>query len=233
MKTIGAFVLLSSMLTVSSSAASATILFFSEDINAGESFVPGGNAEMAEENFLNQLNNVSTESFESFSNGQTGPLLLNFSGSFGNINATLEGSNFIRTGSGSGVFPTTGVNSWQANNPFSIDFGSTEIAAFGFYLTDVEARPSLELTLDLASGGQKVLTVPSTVPAPNGALSYFGFIDTDNLFTKVTFNNATGSDGFGFDDLTIGDVNQVIPEPSGILSLSVVFGLAMLRRKST
>lgn len=142
---------------------------------------------------------MSTESFESFSNGQIGPLGLTFSGSLGAINATLEGSNFIRTGSGAGVFPTTGTNSWQANGPFSIDFGLTEIAAFGFYLTDVEAAPSLELTFDLVGGGQAVLTVPSTVPAPNGALSYFGVIDADNPFTRVTFSNATGGDGFGFE----------------------------------
>ena len=120
---------------------------------------------------------------------------------------TREGSNFIRIGSGSGIFPTTGVNSWQANAPFSIDFGSTEIAAFGFYLTDVEFAPRLELTLDLVNGDQKILTIPSTIPAPNGALSYFGFIDADNPFTKVTFSNATNFDGFGFDDLTVGDVN--------------------------
>jgi len=209
--------------------------FFGEDISAGQSFVPGGNAEMTELDFLSQLSGVSTESFESFSSGQIGPLNLTFSGSLGNINATLEGSNFVLTGSFSGVFPTDGTNSWVANGPFSIDFGTTEIAAFGFYLTDVEADPGLELTLDLVSGGQKVVTIPSTVPAPNGALSYFGIIDADNPFTKVTFSNATPSDGFGFDELTVGEVSQVrtAPEPSTLLGLGTLtlVGGTLLRRK--
>ena len=123
----------------------------------------------------------------------------------------------------------------QTNGPFSVDFGTTKIAAFGFYLTDVELFPSLELTLDLVGGGQKVVAIPSTVPAPNGALSYFGIIDADNPFTKVTFSNATPSDGFGFDDLTVGEVRQVrtAPEPStlSLLTLGTLGAAGLLRRK--
>ncbi|RMH04983.1 MAG: PEP-CTERM sorting domain-containing protein [Nitrospirae bacterium] len=54
---------------------------------------------------------------------------------------------------------------------------------------------------------------------------YFGVIDTGNPFTKVTFGNtASGVDFFGFDDMTIGSVQQVqvnppVPEPASLLLL--------------
>jgi hypothetical protein len=81
--------------------------------------------------------------------------------------------------------------------------------------------------------------VPHTVGSngsTNGLLLFFGVIDTVDQFTRVTFNNTDTSDAFGFDDLTVGDVAQVmIPEAStlGLFGLGLVgLGLATRRRKS-
>ena len=47
-----------------------------------------------------------------------------------------------------------------------------------------------------------------------GSVLFWGLIDTDNPFTSLTFGNtAAGTDFFGFDDMTIGSVEQVVPTP--------------------
>ena len=63
-----------------------------------------------------------------------------------------------------------------------------------------------------------------------GSVFYFGFIDAANPFTKVTFLNTNpgSNDGFGYDDLTIGRVENVVetavPEPA-TLTLIMLGGL--------
>ena len=102
---------------------------------------------------------------------------------------------------------------------FTITF-SEAIAAFGFYGTDI-GDVGGNITLDLSNGEH--LEVPNTVGAPDASLLFYGIIDT-NTFTSVTFGNTNGNDGFGFDDLTIGTLNQVTgatptPEPSTMFLL--------------
>jgi hypothetical protein len=63
-------------------------------------------------------------------------------------------------------------------------------------------------------------------------------IDTENQFTKITFDGVNFSrDWFGFDDFTIGTKDQVVsptPEPATILLFSSgLVGLVALKRKKT
>ncbi|MEA2093731.1 MAG: VPLPA-CTERM sorting domain-containing protein [Pseudomonadota bacterium] len=81
------------------------------------------------------------------------------------------------------------------------------------------------------------LIIPNTVNAPDGSLLFYGFTDTSNSYTSVVFGNtAAGTDSFGFDDMVIGDLGQVVvPVPAAVwLFGSGLLGLVgMARRKKT
>ena len=64
-----------------------------------------------------------------------------------------------------------------------------------------------------------------------GSLLFWGFIDTTTAYTKIAFGNTNaGTDFFGFDDMTIGDRQQIrVPEPA---SLALV-GLSLLALTAT
>ena len=65
---------------------------------------------------------------------------------------------------------------------------------------------------------------------PNGSGLFFGYINTAESFTNVEFENTVGdSDAFGFDDFTIGTIEQIIPEPAS-MSILAVTALFMARR---
>ena len=55
---------------------------------------------------------------------------------------------------------------------------------------------------------------------------YFGYIDTDNPFTSVSFTNSAGSDRFGYDNMTIGSVQQVTPAVPDSGTTFALLGLA-------
>lgn len=190
--------------------------FFGEDLIPAGVVPPGGNAATARQNFLNELTaGVSTESFESFANGSTAPLALSFTGGLGTINATLNGGGSIMNAPGSGRFATSGSQYWNLQTNavgFSIAFASP-IAAFGFFATDIGDFNG-SLTLQTSNGVVNNYVVPNTLNGANGSLLFYGLIDTDNPFTQVTFGNtATGTDSFGFDTLTVGDITQVTATP--------------------
>jgi hypothetical protein len=114
---------------------------------------------------------------------------------------------------------------------------SSPQAAFGFFAMDVgDVDGQLALAFD---GGPNVV-VPHTITA-NGSALFFGYINTDNPFTTVQFFNTVGnSDAFGFDDFTIGRVEQVVspvPEPASMAIFAVLGSIGLIgvrrRRKKT
>ncbi len=211
------------------SAAATPTTFFGEDQNANGAFVPGGNSQTARNQFLSHLTGVGNEDFESFASGAAPPLNLTFPGSTGSIAATITGDGGILTNSTGccGRFATSGQAYYEVSGRFVLDF-SKPIAAFGFYATDVGDFNG-QLTLTLSDGTTVNLTVPNTTNGNNGSLLFWGFIDPTESYTKVTFGNtAPGVDYFGFDDMVIGDQQQVhmVPEPAELLLFGA--GLALL-----
>jgi hypothetical protein len=222
------------LLALCATGNAATYTYFGEDLGLGESvrLTSHPNADNARNLFLAGLTGVGTEDFESFADGTKAPLALTFPGAG---TATLQGSGEIeRITSGTngyGRYPISGDQYWETGYSFSIAFANAQ-AAFGFYGVDIGDFNG-QVTLALAGGGTTTLTIPNTVGGSGGAVLYYGVIVTEasETFTSVTFGNtASGVDYFGFDDMTIGTLEQVedpiIPEP--MTMLSALLGLGAL-----
>jgi hypothetical protein len=173
------------------------------------------NATREANRFLSRLSGASTESFEGFSAGAEPATL-----TFGADTATLSGFREvfdIPTETFNGVYPLTGDKTLvlQANsegNFFRLDFNEPQ-GAFGFFCTDIEAA-QLRVTLVTQGGSRTDFDLPFTLPQGSGGAAFFGVIDTGAPFVSVEFSRVgTSGDGFGFDDLTIGRVEQIQPEP--------------------
>ncbi|MEO0486489.1 MAG: VPLPA-CTERM sorting domain-containing protein [Pseudomonadota bacterium] len=219
--------------TFATDASSATV-FFGEDTNPGGTVPSGGASETARNDFLSNLSGVSTEDFEGLSGSADGATL-NFTGSAGTITADLSGTGSFSSGV-AGRFPTSGTTQLGGiTNGFTLAFDSA-VAAFGFYGTDIGDYNG-QITLNMSGGSSQSFTVNNTVNGPNGSLLFWGIIadDASETFTSVSFGNtAAGSDYFGFDDLTVGDLDQVspVPVPASVLLLgSAVAGLGLARRR--
>ena len=221
-------------------AVSATpVTFFGENLNPN-SMVSGDPVTARDEFLANLDGGFGTEDFES------GGLTLTFPGSTGDIEATLSGgSTGIESGSSRGRFATSGSNFVETGSggDFNISF-NTSISAFGFFATDIgDFDNSLGLRLTLTGGGFVDLDVPNTVGSPSGSLLFFGFVDTEDTYTNISFTNEpTGTDVFGFDDMIVGDAGQIViqdpqpnpvPLPASILLLGTAlagFGAARRRK---
>ena len=211
--------------------------FFGEDLGLGEGtrLTSHPFADDARTDFFSYLVGVGTEDFESFSNGATSPLLVDF-GAAGS--ATLLGNGSIGnvpTGTNSfGRFPISGDQYWESSSQlFALEF-SDPVAAFGFYGIDFGDFNG-EVMVTASNGVSTTYSIGHTVGAPGGSVLYWGVIDTDNLFTSITFSNSGSSaDYFGFDDFSIGSREQVLPTPEPATMLLMGFGLiglAGLRRR--
>lgn len=200
----------------------AYTIFFGEDLNHCSDTPLGSfsNAQTAEANFLSGLTDTGIETFESFAPRTAGPLTLTFPGG---KTATLNGSGSIvsvtpgRT-NGVGRYAISGSNYWEANaewGDFSITFNQ-RVAAFGFYGIDIGDFGG-QLVLNLVGSTTRQVTVPNTIGSygsTDGSVLYFGIIanNPDEYFTSVLFNMSTGEgDFFGFDNMTFGNIEEVIP----------------------
>jgi hypothetical protein len=220
-------------------AGAAVTTFFGEDLGPGDESRPASmpNAQSAHDGFLSNLVGVTTEGFEGFVDGATGPFALAFGGDTATLSngagATVRD---VPSGTFNGTFPTTGAKFLLTNiggGAFSITFSAPQ-NAFGFYATDIgDGGGRLGLAFDDAA-----LDVPSSALTPSGSVLFFGYINPDVAFTKVTFTNASqGVDGFGFDDLTVGRHENIlapVPEPDSWALLILGFaglGAALRRRR--
>ncbi|MEM1363680.1 MAG: VPLPA-CTERM sorting domain-containing protein [Pseudomonadota bacterium] len=226
------------LLGLSSVSIAAPITFFGENLSPGGTV--SGDPLAARNQFLAALSGgVGTENFEVFGLGTNAPLDLSFPGSSGSITATLAGGGAEIDNGGSGRFPTSGAQYVETNGggDFDVTF-SSPIAAFGFYGTDLgDIGNDLVITLTDTNSVDTMFTLDLS-GSPNGALVFWGFVNPSNTYTSVRFDNTpTSGDVFGFDDLTVGDVNQVIITPPAVPLPATVFlllgslaGFGVLRR---
>lgn len=157
---------------------------------------------------------VGTETFEGIPVGTSNPALT-FPGAG---TATLAGGGEVINNPCCGRAPVSGVNLYEATSAagggttFTINF-SDPVAAFGFFGTDIgDFGSNLTLRFTLANGLGTVDWALGTSSLNNGALLYAGFIDTRG-FTAVQFRGTDDDDIFGFDDMTIGSLEQINPDP--------------------
>lgn len=241
-KTLGQAAVAGTLMLGMAASHAAPVKYFGEDLGGGEGvrLASHPNSDAARAAFLAALINPGVETFESFSDGTGAPLTVNF-GTAGSATLLGEGSvNSVPTGTnGVGRYPISGTNYWETGSAPSIVF-SAPVAAFGFYGVDIGDFGG-QITVTLAGiSGTTTLTIDNTVNGPGGSVLYFGIIDTANPFTSVTFGNtAPGDDFFGFDDFTIGSVEQVREDPNGNVPVPATLallgiggvGLAFLRRR--
>lgn len=231
----------SALLCGATSANAVFTSYFGEDLNPGFTVPVGGNAATARANFLGNLSGgVGNQDFESFAVGTGAPLALSFPGSSGAITATLNGTGLVENNAGAGGsggnafgrFATSGSQYWEATQQFSIDF-STGISAFGFYATDIGDFGG-QVTLTASNGVVTNLVIPNTINGPDGSLLFYGFTDTSNSYTSISFGNtAPGVDFFGFDDMVIGDLRQIVASEPGAMALVGIglLGMSLARRR--
>jgi hypothetical protein len=215
---------------VSSAASAAPVTFFGEDINAGGT-LPIPLSAAAGAAFNAALTGVTSESFEGAAHpvGQTAPIAVTFPGS--GDTATLTGTVTVLGSPGAGRFATDGTQYVETRPGFTLTFSAAQ-AAFGFYATDIGDYGG-QLSLQFDNGD--VIDVPHTVGSngnTSGSALFFGYINTGATFTSVTFLNTNTNDAFGFDNFTIGRVENVIPEPTPLSLIGAsLLGLALMRRR--
>jgi len=224
-------------------AQAIQLTFFGEDIGPGDAAIASGGpllshpqADAAQAAFLALLSGVHTEDFDGFLASTLAPLSVSFAQPSGTITATLSGRGSVQAENSVdlsvGRYPISQPNYWQsAFSPvallaLSLEFSAPQ-AAFGFFGVDIgDAGAQVSLELELLGGGTlPPLSVPHTLgteATTGGSVLYFGFINTDTPFTRVTFFSHVANDGFGFDNFTIASASQVVSGPTVVPRSKVV-----------
>ena len=218
------FIVLSMAVLFIASGTQAATTFYAEDVGTGNSFTRLGawpNSSAAQASFLSSLTGVGIQSFEGIAGGDAPGTV-----AFGAVNATFTGSMTVldlpgSTTNGFGAYPTQGDKVLEAfTNQFEITFDQ-DIVAFGFMGIDIGDFNG-QITLTTVDGVSTDYVFPPAVPTVGSGVLFFGIIDVDNPFNKITIQNSNTDpvfgDIFGFDEMVIGqDFQVVIPAPGAVL----------------
>lgn len=189
--------------------------YFAEDNNMDPAPVEEWpESDMSFSYFMKRLYNVGMESFEDFDHGKNmDGEVVNFIGAG---KAVIHGNCTVSSIPGDGLFPTHGDKYLSANtNDFYIEFESPQ-AAFGFFGTDIgDFGGQLSIGIHYVDGSEVEYLVPHEIGSEgstNGSVLFFGFIARNDKeqFTKVSFYNSSDTDYFGFDQMVIANIEQVI-----------------------
>ncbi len=234
--TISKLLVASAFAVVSSAAFAAPLIFTGDDLTPGG--VVGPNSAAARATFLSNLaGGVGTENFEGIALGTAAPFGVTFPGTIGNITASITNGGAVSSGTPAGAFATSGTQFlFTATGvlDFTITF-STAIAAFGFYGTDLsDSGGDFQIELTDSNAVTTLYTITTEVPArASGSVTFWGFVDPTNTYTSLRFINTSTQESFGFDDFTIGDLEQVrVPEPAafGLMGLGLA-AISFARRR--
>lgn len=218
--------------------ASAASIFSGEDLNTSNA--PGQipdnpirlsawpHSSAAATRFLGRVHGVVTESFEGFP-ASTSPTVI----SLGSVTATLSGAREVRqqlTGTYNGAYPTAGDKFLMLNSdaPGYVKFSfSSPQSAFGIFITDIE-EAQLQVTQITADGTRISYTPNSTVNQGSGGVAFFGLIDAENPFVALELSRVgNAGDGFGFDQLMIGQVGSAVTAQEPTWSLDRYAGISI------
>ncbi|MDX9886571.1 PEP-CTERM sorting domain-containing protein [Thauera sp.] len=227
-------------------AHAAPLVLYGHDRGLGEQvrLTTTANADAARDAFLARLDDAITEDFERFreyAGYQTG-LSLDF-GALGTSTLQSTDNNkslwvdavALGTTNTKGRYAISGLNYLQVSSShFQLNF-SQPVSAFGFYgidIGDFSGRFTLEVFRP--NGVSTSYSLDDTYRSPGGGVLYWGLIDAENPFSSIRFGNSnSGTDWFGFDDMTIANAKpQPVSEPGalGLLGLGVAV-LGFTRRR--
>lgn len=244
MKRIINSLLICSSLTLGNIAQASVIVNYNPDATAGETaFLAMLSGPTVVENFdglggARVDNGTDQNSWESHANAyvtNVGTFTLDTAGQGGsNLHNTHLMIESQATGEyGRQVLATDRNDFWLDSNDarkvtWTLSNALAGMNAFGFFLADAaDIGARLTLWFDDGSFDSSYTINPYT---QSGSMGYVSVISSMSIVgASLTFDNSTGNDGWGIDDITVGTVS----EPGSILLLSLgLLGLGLARRRA-
>jgi hypothetical protein len=234
--------------TFAALSPAAPVIFFGEDPGApsGTPITGYPNSFAARNDFVSYIAAIRPDSVvrrEDFSkiliNEENGlsyppPWFLYFGGSFNQPEfATLRGVGQVTSYSS----PWHAAPFLSTSRTFFVNFNEP-VFGFGFYGIDIGDFGG-QLVISRYRGSPQTINIGNSTAATNLNVLFWGIVDTEHPFTRVTFTNTkNGLDVFWFDDLLAATAPGIelapAPEPASfLLSCTALVAAFLVRRRWT